>query len=322
MKQLFRLLAAFVLAAATCAGALAQQYPARAVTFASAMTAGSTTDVLAREIARLLTERLGQSVIVEAIAGGGGLVAAKKIINAAPDGYNLLFTTNGLITNQAMRKQPEYDLSKDLIAISPLFEGIFGIYVNPDMPVKTLQEFVAYVKARPGVVNYGTSGIGGIVHLVTADFAVRAGLDMVHVPYKGGAEYLPATIANQVQLSFADVTFAQPQVDAGKVRLLAVSSKQRLPQLPNVPTFQESGFPGYSPTFWAGLYAPRGTPQPVIDKVNAELRAIITTDEAKQRYAARGYQTLWLPPADAQRRVIDELNQMNKTIDTVKIERQ
>lgn len=300
----------------------AQQYPARTVTFASAMAAGSTTDVLAREVAKLLSERMGQPVIVEAISGGGGIVAAQKVINAQPDGYTLLFVTNGLTSNQAMRQKPEFDIARDLIAISPLFEGIFGLYVYPGLPARTLKEFIAHVKANPGKINYGTSGIGGIVHLVTADFAVRAGLDMVHVPYKGGAEYLPATIANQVQLSFADVTFAKPQVDAGKVRVLAVTSKQRLPQMPDVPTFEESGFPGYAPTFWTGLYAPRGTPQAVIDRLNAEIRAIITPPEARARYAARGYQTLWMTPAEAQKRVIDEVAQFNKTIDTVKIERQ
>ncbi len=322
MNHPFKRLAMLTLLLSLCAGAIAQSYPTRPVTFTSAMAAGSTTDILAREVAKLLSERMGQAIIVETVSGGGGIVAAKKVINAQPDGYSLLFVTNGLTSNQAMRSKPDFDIVKDLVAISPLFEGIFGIYINPDLPVRTLQEFVAYAKARPGKINYGTSGIGGIVHLVNADFAVRAGLDMVHVPYKGGAEYLPATMANQVQLSFADVTFAQPQADAGKVRLLAVTSKQRLPQMPNVPTFEESGFPGYAPTFWTGLYAPRGTPQAIIDRINAEVRAIITPPEAKARYAARGYQTLWMTPAEAQKRVVDEVAQFNKTIDMVKIERQ
>lgn len=322
MKRLFNIVAPALIASAVCAAAIGQQYPARPITFASAMAAGSTTDVLAREVAKLLSERIGQSIVVEVISGGGGLVATQKVINSKPDGYTFLFVTNGVISNQAMRTKPEFDVSKDLVAISPLFEGVFGLYINPDVPAKTVQEFVAYAKARPGKLNYGSSGIGGIVHLVSEDFRLRAGIDLVHVPYKGGAEYLPATIANQVQLSFADTSFAQPQVDAGKVRLLAVTAKQRLPQLPNVPTFEESGFQGYSPTFWTGLYAPRGTPQPIVERVNAELRAILTAQETKQRYAARGYLALWLPPAEAQRRVVDELNQLNKTIDTARIARQ
>jgi tripartite-type tricarboxylate transporter receptor subunit TctC len=322
MKPAFRVFAVVALLVCAWGSAVAQQYPARIITLNSAMAAGATTDVLAREIAKLLSERLGQQIIVEANAGGGGLVATQKVINAAPDGYSLLFVTNSLIANQAMRSKPEFDLSRDLVAISPVLEGTFGMYINPEVPANTVQEFIAYAKGRPGKINYGSSGVGSIVHLITEDFKIRAGLNMVHVPYKGGAEYLPATISNQVQASFLDVTFAQPQADAGKVRLLAVTSKQRLPNLPNVPTFEESGMNGYSPTFWIGMYAPRGTPQPVIDKLNGELRAILTPVEARARYAARGYQTMWAPPADAQRMVIEELNNLNKTIDTVKIQRQ
>jgi tripartite-type tricarboxylate transporter receptor subunit TctC len=322
MKPAFRVFAVVALLVCAWGSAVAQQYPARIITLNSAMAAGATTDVLAREIAKLLSERLGQQIIVEANAGGGGLVATQKVINSAPDGYSLLFVTNSLIANQAMRSKPEFDLSRDLVAISPVLEGTFGMYINPEVPANTVQEFIAYAKGRPGKINYGSSGVGSIVHLITEDFKIRAGLNMVHVPYKGGAEYLPATISNQVQASFLDVTFAQPQADAGKVRLLAVTSKQRLPNLPNVPTFEESGMNGYSPTFWIGMYAPRGTPQPVIDKLNGELRAILTPVEARARYAARGYQTMWAPPADAQRMVIEELNNLNKTIDTVKIQRQ
>ena len=302
--------------------AWSQAYPTRPVIFASAMAAGSSTDILARETANALSIRLGQSFIVEVVAGAGGNVAAQKVVNAQPDGYTLLFVTNSVVSNQAMRKKPEFDITRDLVAISPLFEGNFGLYVNPTIPGNTLKDFITHVKANPGKINYGTSGIGGIVHLVSADFAIRAGLDIVHVPYKGGAEYMPATISNQVQFNFFDVATAQPQVDAGKVRLLAVASKQRLPGLPNVPTFEESGFPGYTPTFWMGLYAPRNTPQAVIDRLNGEVRAFVAAPDVKARYAARGYQTIWLPPADAQKRVADEVAQFNKTIDTLKIERQ
>ncbi|RYG10406.1 MAG: tripartite tricarboxylate transporter substrate binding protein, partial [Burkholderiales bacterium] len=186
----------------------------------------------------------------------------------------------------------------------------------------TLQEFVAYTKANPGKVNYGSSGMGGIVHLVTEDFRMRQGLELVHVPYKGTAELMPAILSNQIQLTFADTTFMQPQVDSGKLRLLAVSSKKRLQQLPNAPTFEELGLKGFAPTFWYGLYAPRGTPAAVVDRVNVELKAILTPIEAQQRYAARGYQTVWMTPADTHRKVLDELDQMNKTIDQIKIERQ
>lgn len=328
-KALTRRLPGLLIGAALLAGVLgtalaqsAQPYPSKVVTFKSAMAAGSTTDVMAREIGQLLSERMGQPVIVDPLAGSGGLLAAQKVINSPPDGYTLLFVSNGLISNQAMRAKPQTDLSKDLIAISPLLEGYFGLYVNANLPARTMQEFVAYAKANPGKVNYGSSGIGGIVHLVTEDFRMREGLDLVHVPYKGTAELMPAILSNQIQLTFADTTFMQPHIDSGKLRLLGVSSKKRLAQLPNAPTFEELGLKGFTPTFWYGLYAPRGTPAPIIERVNSELKAILTPQEAQQRYAARGYQTVWMTSADTQRKVQEELSQMNRTIDQIKIERQ
>ena len=323
MSNRFKTFVALLLAT-TAITAGAQQYPARTITFASAMAAGSSTDILARETAKFLNDRLGQPVIVDVVAGAGGNVAAQKVINATPDGYTLLFVTNGVISNQAMRSKPPFDITKELVIISPLFEGIFGLFTNPNLPAKTVNELITYAKANPGKLNYGTSGIGGIVHLVNAEFAERAGINIVHVPYKGGAEYMPATIANQVQMNFADVSFAKPQVDAGKVRALAVSSKQRLASMPDVPTFEESGpaFAGYTPTFWMGLYAPKGTPPAIIERLNADVRAFVTPADVKARYAARGYQTVWLPPAEAQKRVNDELASYNKIIDAVKIERQ
>lgn len=317
-----RLLLAAGVALAASSAALAQGFPSRVITFKSAMAPGSTTDVMARELAKGLAERLNQPVIVEPVPGSGGLVAAQRVMHSQPDGHTLLFVSNGLISNQAMRKQPQMDLGKDLVPVSPLLEGYFGLYVNAEIPATTLRDFIAYAKARPGKINYGSSGVGGIVHLVTEDFRMRTGLDLVHVPYKGTAELLPELVSNRVQLTFADTTYMQPQVDAGKVRLLAVSSSKRLRQLPNVPTFEEQGLQGYTPTFWYGLYAPRGTPAAVVDKVNAELKALLTPPEVQQRYAERGYQTVWMPAADALRKVIDELAQMNKTIDHGKIERQ
>lgn len=320
MRQFIKSL--LIIALTASAVASAQQYPARPVTFASAMAAGSTTDVLSREFAKLLSERLGQPIIVEIVAGGGGIVAAQKVTNSQPDGHTLLFVTNSLTSNQAMRIKPEFDIAKDLVAITPLFEGIFGLYVNPEVPARSLQEFIAYARANPGKLNYGSSGTGGILHLVAAEFASRSNIDVTHVPYKGAGEFMPATIAGQIQFHFVDAAYAQPFVDSGRVRLLALTSKQRLPNLPNVPTFEESGFPGFSPTFWFGLYAPRGTPPAVVNRINAETRAILTTPEAKARYAARGYQTLWMSPADTQKRVVDEIAQFNKTIDAARIERQ
>jgi tripartite-type tricarboxylate transporter receptor subunit TctC len=318
-----RQLLAGALAMVICGTGVAQQgYPSRVVSFKSAMAPGSTTDVLARELAKSLGDRLGQVVIVEPVLGSGGLIAAQRVLNSAADGYTLLFSSNSLISGQAMRKQPPVDVSRDLVLVSPVVEGYFGLYVNPELPAKTLEEFIAYAKARPGQLNYGSSGVGGIVHLVGEDFRMRTGLDLVHVPYKGTAEMMPELLGNRIQFTFADTTIMQPHVDSGKLRLLAVSSAKRLPQLPAVPTFVELGLRGYTPTFWYGIYAPRGTPAAVVERVNAEMKVLLTSPDAQQRFADRGYHTIWLPPAEAQRKIADELSVLNKTIDASKIERQ
>ena len=317
-----RLLLAAAVGVATWGAAVAQEFPNRVISFKSAMAAGSTTDLLARELAKSLQERLKQSVIVETVTGSGGLIAAQRVMNSKPDGHTLLFVSNSLISNQAMRKQPQMDVRKDLVMVSTVVEGYFGMYVSAELPTPTIQEFIAYTKARPGKVNYGSSGVGGIVHLIAEDFRMRAGLDMVHVPYKGTAEMVPELVSNRVQLTFADTTIMQPQVDNGKLRLLAVSSRKRLRQLPNVPTFEESGLPGYTPTFWYGIYAPRDTPAAVVERLNTELKAILTPASVQQQYAERGYHTIWMPVSDGHQKVTDELSLLSSTIEASKVERQ
>ncbi len=317
-----QLLLAALLGAVACGSALAQDFPHRTISFKSAMAAGSTTDVLARELAKTLQERVKQPVIVETVTGSGGLIAAQRVMSSPADGYTLLFSSNSIISNQAMRKQPTMDVRKDLVLASPVIEGYFGMYISSEMPIKTLQEFIAYAKANPGKVNYGSSGVGGIVHLVGEDFRMRTNLDLVHVPYKGTAEMIPELLSNRVQMTFADTTIMQPHLDSGKLRLLAVSSRARLKQLPDVPTFEEGGLQGYTPTFWYGFYAPRGTPPAALERINAEMKAILTTPVAKQQFADRGYHTIWLPVNEGQQKVVDELTSLNKTIEASKIERQ
>lgn len=317
-----RLLLAALVGLAACGAALAQDYPSRTISLKSAMAAGSTTDVLARELAKTLQERMKQPVIVETVTGSGGLIAAQRVMGSPADGYSLLFSSNSIISNQAMRKQPTMDVRKDLVLASPVIEGYFGMYISSEMPIRTIQEFIAYARANPGKVNYGSSGVGGIVHLVGEDFRMRTNLDLVHVPFKGTAEMVPELLSNRVQMTFADTTIMQPHVDSGKLRLLAVSSRTRLKQLPNVPTFEESGLQGYTPTFWYGFYAPRGTPPAALERINAEMKAILTPPEAKQQFADRGYHTIWLNVADGQQKVVDELASLNRTIEASKIERQ
>jgi tripartite-type tricarboxylate transporter receptor subunit TctC len=295
---------------------------ARPITWTAAMAAGGPTDSAAREMAQMLSERLGRTITVDPIGGAGGLLAAQKVMNGPKDGTNFLFSTNSLLVNQVLRKKPEYDMARDFVGVSPLIEGPFGIFVNSAVPAGTLKELIDYAKANPGKLNYGSSGIGGIMHLITEDLKARAGIDMEHIPFKGGAQLITELVGNRVQLEILDPNFAKPHVDAGRLRALVVTSRERIVTLPNVPTTAESGLPGYTPTFWMGLYAPAGMPRAIIDQVNGELRAILTNPEVKKRYAARGFTTEWMTPDATQRRIAVELAQLNKVVDDAKIERQ
>jgi tripartite-type tricarboxylate transporter receptor subunit TctC len=298
------------------------QADSRPIVWTAAMAAGGPTDAAAREMAQMLSERLGRTITVDPIGGAGGLLAAQKVMNGPKDGTSFLFSTNSLLVNQVLRKKPEYDMAKDFIGISPLIEGPFGIFINTSVPVTTLKELLDYAKANPGKLNYGSSGVGGIMHLITEDLNARAGIDMVHIPFKGGAQLLTELVGNRVQLEILDPNFAKPHVDAGRLRALVVTSKERIVTMPNVPTTAESGLPGYTPTFWMGLYAPAGTSKAIVDQVNGELRNILNNAEVKKRYAARGFSTEWMTPEATQRRIATELATLNKVVEDAKIERQ
>jgi tripartite-type tricarboxylate transporter receptor subunit TctC len=273
-------------------------------------------------MAQLLSERLGRPITVDPIGGAGGLLAAQKVMNGPKDGSSFLFSTNSLIANQALRTKPEYDMARDFIGISPLIEGPFGIFINAAVPVNSLKELVDYAKANPGKLNYGSSGIGSITHLITEDFKARAGIDLVHIPFKGGAQFLLELVGNRVQLEILDPNFAKPQVDAGKLKTLVVTSRERIVTMPNVPTTAEAGMPAYTPTFWMGLYAPAGTASAIVEKMSGELKVILTNPDVRKRYAARGFLMDWYSPDATQKRIAAELAALNKIVDDAKIERQ
>ena len=311
-----------ILAAFLAGHAFAQSYPEKPITWGSAMAVGGSTDLLARDLGQLVSKRLGQAVVVEPMPGAGGGIAVQKVVGSRPDGYTFLFSSNSVIANQVMKKNPDFDLRKNLLAVSALFEGPTGIYINPAVPAKTVQEFIAYLKSNPGKLNYGSSGTGSILHLVAEQFKHVTGTDIVHVPYKGGNPAFLDTISNQVQLVFSDTQPAYLKAaEAGRVRLLAVSARQRLPSMPDVPTVAESGLPSFNPTFWFALYAPVGTPSSTINRVSAELQAILTSADGRQRFADKGYTASWMSPEATQKRVADEIGVYANVIGAARIER-
>lgn len=246
--------------------ALAADWPTRPVTVIVPYSPGGNTDMMARLAGQYMAEKLGQSFVIENRPGGGGSVGAIAVSRAQPDGYTMLFGASTQIINIPMLQKVAYDPPRDLVPISIFGTGPYLLGIKASLPVKTLAEFITYVKANPGKMNYGTAGRGGNVHLNTALFVARAGLDMVPVPYKSGAPAMAGLAGGEVDMYFGNASELMQHTENSSIKLLAVSTAQRLPQLPNVPTVAET-FPGFDTSSWNGFFAPTGTPQPILDVV-------------------------------------------------------
>lgn len=271
-----------LLAVSLCAGlalhgaepAQAQSYPNRPIRMVVPFPAGGPTDAMARIISDRLGQALGQTIVVENRGGGaGGSIGAKFVATSDPDGYTLLITPGGaLTTGPAVHANIGYDPVKAFVPVCQVMDTPQVVAVNESLPVKSMAELVSYAKANPGKVSWGSQGFGTAPHLLAELFKIEAGVNIVHVPYRGTAPMLAAIVANEVQVVADPMTTSLPHIQSGKLRALAVTSSKRSPKLPDVPTVIEAGFPKLEATFWLGVVAPAGTPQPIIDKLNAAFR--------------------------------------------------
>ena len=288
MRQTTSLLAGLLLGAAA-ALANAQNFPSRPVTITVGFSPGGGTDTAARIIAKRLSENIGQPVVVENRAGAGGNIAAQHIATAAPDGYTIHLTSVGpMSVAPAMYKSLPYDPKKDIapITMGVMFPNV--IVVHPSLPVKTLADYVALAKSKPGQLNYASSGVGGAGHLAGELFKQRAGIDVVHVPYKGGGPAMTDLLGGRVTMYPAVPSTAQPHVEAGKLRALAVTGPARIPTYPNVPTVAESGYPGFEASNWYAFVAPGKTPPEILDYWNRELNKVLRDPQVKAELAKHG----------------------------------
>jgi tripartite-type tricarboxylate transporter receptor subunit TctC len=294
-----RLLAALALAAGFSAAlpAAALDYPARSVHFIVGYPPGGTTDVLARIIAQWLSEKLGQQFIVENKPGGGNNIATEYVAKAAPDGYTMLLVNPANGINATLYKNLSFNFIRDIAPVAGLVRTPNVMEVTPSLPVKTVAEFIAYCKANPGKVNMASSGSGTSVHLSGELFKAMTGCDMLHVPYKGAGPALTDLIAGQVHVIFDNLPSSSPFIKSGRIRALAVTSAQRDPSLPDVPTVGDT-VPGYEATAWFGLGMPKGTPKEVIEKVNAEVNRALADPKMRQRLAELGGTPLAGTPED------------------------
>jgi tripartite-type tricarboxylate transporter receptor subunit TctC len=267
--------------------ATAQSYPNRLIKLVLPFPAGGPTDGAARLIAEKLSASLGQTIVIENRPGGaGGTVGAKTVATADPDGYTLLFTPPGpLVAAPAIYKNIGYDPVRDFVPVATIFSSPQILVVNPAVPAGSVRELVAYAKANPGKVGYASPGFGTQPHLLGEMLKLQAGVDIVHVPFRGSAPALTDLLAGQVQVFFDTVTFLLPHIEAGKLRPLAVADEARSAQLPDVPTTIESGFAKLQGTYWTGVVAPTGTPANVINKLNAAINAIMTSKDMEETLA-------------------------------------
>ncbi len=285
---LTRALGATISALAACS-ALAQAYPVRPVTIVVPFSPGGGSDTGARMLAQKLSDKWGQTVVVENKAGAAGMVGADYVAKAKPDGYTLLVGNIGTqAINGSLYKKMAYDPVAGFAPVSLIAELPLVMLVHPSVPAKTPQELIAYVKAHPGKVSYSSSGAGSSLHLAAELFQAQSGTQLLHVPYKGSGAAMSDLLAGHVTMSVTTVLESTGQVKTGKVRAIAVTGSSRSSALPDVPTLAEGALPGFNSISWIGLLAPAGTPETLVEKISADVREAMASDELKRRFIEQG----------------------------------
>jgi len=288
------LLASIVAATPT---ALAQSYPARPVRIVVPFPPGGGTDIGTRIIAQKLQESWGQPVVVENKPGAAGIVGTEMVAKAAPDGYTLIMGNIGThAINISLYKKLSYDPVKDFAPISQVAGLPLFLLVHPSIPVNSVKELIALAKAKPGELNFSSSGAGGSMHVAAELFKNMTGVNMVHIPYKGGSPAVADLLSGQVALSFATVLETLSHVKSGRVRALAVTSAARSVAYPDLPTVAEAGVPGYESISWLGLFAPAGTPRDIVNRISSDVQRIIRLPEVKERLLAQGAEPIGTSP--------------------------
>jgi tripartite-type tricarboxylate transporter receptor subunit TctC len=279
---------AFVLSSAL-APAQAQTYPNRAITLVIPFAPGGSTTIVGRVIADKMSETLGEKIVVDNRPGAGGTVGTKAVAKSDPDGYTLVLGYTGtLAIGPSLYKNAGYDPRKDFAPIGLIGNAPNSLVVHPSFPAKTIAELIAYAKANPGKVNFGSAGAGTVSHITGEYFAASAGIKLVHIPYKGTGPALTDLLGGHIPMAFAPIPASHPNVSAGLLRALAVTSTTRSSLLPDVPTIAESVLPGFDASLYYGLAAPAGTPRPIIDRLNKELRAALASGEVKKQLTQDG----------------------------------
>jgi tripartite-type tricarboxylate transporter receptor subunit TctC len=302
--------------------AAAQNWPTRSVRLIVPFPPGGSTDVAARALADKMSAGLGQQAVVENRGGAGGALGAGEVARAAPDGYTVLFAANAVsILHLAVKNLP-YDTLRDFAAVTQVTTQPNTFAVHPSVPVSSIKELVAYAKANPGKLSYGHSGAGGSQHLTGELLKKMAGIDMVGIPYKGGGQLITDLVGGQIQVGIAGTTPFIPHHRAGRIKILALTSLERFPPLPEFPTVVEAGYPGFESSQWLGLLVPRGTPAAVIAKLHDETVKALKLPEVNERLVKAGLQPVGNTPEQFTKVILDEIEQFGKLAKELGVEPQ
>jgi tripartite-type tricarboxylate transporter receptor subunit TctC len=308
--------AIFVFAACLPAGlahAAAETYPARPVRLLVGFPAGGPTDILARLVGQRLSERLGQQFVIENKPGAGSNIATESALNAPPDGYTILVCASANTINATLYKKLSFDFARDSVPVAGLARVPNALLVHPSVPATSVTAFIGHAKANPGRINMASSGSGTTVHLSGELFKAMAGVDLVHVPYRGSAPAVTAVVAGQVQVMFGDVTSAISHIRSGAVRALAVTTASRTELLPDVPPIADT-VPGYDASAWFGFVAPKGTPADVVEKLNREINAALNDAGIKTRFAELAATPMTFTPEEFGKFILDETDKWAKVV--------
>jgi len=317
-RTLIRFLAGAAFALALpCA---AQQYPAKPILMLMPLQAGSAVDVMIRIVAQKMGENMGQQIVIENQPGAAGSIGAERVKRAAPDGYTVGVLNDSILTMIPNIRQVAYDPVKDFVPVGVVAAITWVMVVNNDLPAKTVPEFVALAKSRPGKLDYSSGGNGSPQHVAMEAFKAATGIDLVHIPYRGATQAAVDVMSNRVQAHFSAVSIVRPYILDGRMRALGVPGAARSPLLPEVPTMAEAGVPGFEWRTWASFVVPLGTPNPVVERLNAELVKAVKTPEVRDKLIAQGLEPVGSPPATVTQWTQDGLKRMRDIVQRAKIQ--
>lgn len=293
--------------------AVAQTYPQKPVRLVVPYPPGGGTDIIARIVGQKVSDSLGQQIIIDNRGGAGGTIGTEVVAKSAPDGYTILMAPTSHVINPSIYAKLPYDTVKDFAPITLAASATILLVVHPSIPARTVKELMAFAKARPGQLNFGSAGNGTVFHLTGELFKRQAGIDMVHVPFKGGGPTIANLVAGQVSVAFETMLALQPFVKAGRVRALAVTGAQRSSVMPELPTIVELGFPAIVAENWYGFYAPAATPRPIIARLNAEIVKTLRAPEIKQRFQEQGTEIVASTPGELSDAIRTEMEKWSRT---------